>query len=233
MGLFDLDELPALASQFRLFGYNRASPISFHEADHGDGSGLPLRPQVETALVDAEMEPPGGAIRLLCMPRVLGYVFNPLSVYFCHDPAGQLRAIVHEVNNTFGERHFYALPATSGPGGKVIQDCAKQFRVSPFLPMDLDYRFVIDPPGDQTSVTIQVQRNGEDVMTAWFSGKRRPISDVALFREWVRHPVMTLKVIAGIHWEALLLWRKLRRKDTDIVAARPSHIKPPVKSGAS
>ncbi len=210
MGLFDLDELPSLARQSRLFGYNAAGLFSFHDMDHGDGSGRPLRVQIERALTDAGIDAPDGPVRILCMPRLLGYVFNPLSVYFCHDRSSEIRAIVHEVNNTFGERQFYALPASTGPDGKVRQDCAKSFRVSPFLPMDLDYRFTIAPPAEETSVHIAVQRDGSDVLSAWFSGRRRRFSSLAMVALFLRHPAMTLKVISGIHWEALLLWGKLR-----------------------
>lgn len=211
MGLFDLDELPGLSRKLRLFGYNRAALFAFHDRDHGDGTGRPLRAQIEQALADAGIPPPGGAIRILCMPRLLGYVFNPISAFFCYDANDDLRAIVHEVNNTFGERHFYALSAVAGSDGLVRQECAKDFRVSPFLPLDMEYHFVVAPPKERTALTIMAQRDGEKVLTAWFAGKRRPLSDANLFNEWLRHPAMTFKVIAGIHWEALFLWRKLRR----------------------
>ncbi len=217
MGLFDLDELPMLARRTRLFGYNAAGLLSFHDRDHGDGSGRPLRRQVDQALRSAGIEPPEGPVRILCMPRVLGYVFNPLSVYFCYDRAGEVRAIVHEVNNTFGERYFYALPATTGPDGLVRQDCGKEFRVSPFLPMDLDYRFMIAPPAGRTSVQISVERNGDEILSAWFDGKHEPFSTRSLLKQWFLRPAMTWKVIAGIHWEALFIWRKLR-----LVRARKS-----------
>ena len=210
MGLFDLDELPDLASRCRLFGYNSAGLFSFQDRDHGDGSGHSLRPQVEQVLSQAGIDPPGGPIRLLCMPRLLGYVFNPLSMYFCFDHCGQIGAIVHEVNNTFGERHFYALPAKTEMDGQVRQDCAKLFRVSPFLPLDMDYRFAIEPPADKTSVHIVVERDGTEMLSAWFKGNRIRFSSATLLGLLMRHPLMTLKVVAGIHWEALSIWRKLR-----------------------
>jgi DUF1365 family protein len=210
MGLFDLDELPLFKRGWRVFGYNRPGLISFHDSDHGDGTGAPLRPQIERALADAGIAPAGGAIRVLCMPRMLGYVFNPLSVYFCHDRRGNLSAIVHEVNNTFGQRHFYALPVQGGDT-PVRQHCRKRFRVSPFLPMELDYRFAILVPEDKVAVRIAVERHGDPVMSAWFAGENAPLNQATLFKLWLRHPAMTHKVIAGIHWEALALWRKLRR----------------------
>ena len=210
MMLLDLDELPLLNRPSRLFAYNRAGLVSFHDRDHGDGSGRPLRRQVEQALTSEGLPVPGGPIRLLCMPRLLGYVFNPLSVYFCHDKQGVLRSIVHEVNNTFGERHFYVLEARAGEGGVVRQECAKQFRVSPFLSQVLDYRFTIEPPGERTSVHIAVSGEGGEVLSAWFTGKRSGLTAASLIAQWLRHPAMTIKVIVGIHWDALFLWRKLR-----------------------
>lgn len=213
MGLFDLDELPALARGSRLFGYNSAGLFSFHDRDHGDGSGRPLRPQVEQALSSSGIDLPDGPIRILCMPRLLGYVFNPLSVYFCYDQSGQVRSIVHEVNNTYGERHFYALSARADADGNVRQDCAKSFRVSPFLPMNLDYSFTIGPPADRTSLHIAVRRDGGDLLSAWFTGKRKTFSTASLLRQLLLHPAMTYKVIAGIHWEALFLRKKLRRAE--------------------
>jgi len=210
MCLFDLDELPSLAGRARLFGYNRAGVMSFQDRDHGDGSGQPLRPQVEQALTNAGIEPLGGPIRIMCMPRLLGYVFNPLSVYFCHDRRGEIKAIVHEVNNTYGERQFYVLRARTDPDGMLRQDCAKTFRVSPFLSMDMDYRFTIMPPTEKTSVHIAVESKGSDVLSAWFAGSRKQFCSVTIIGLILRHPVMTLKVVAGIHWEALFLWGKLR-----------------------
>lgn len=221
MGLFDLDELPDLGCRSRLFGYNRPGVLSLHDKDHGDGSGNLLRPQIEGALAAVGISSPGGPIRLLCMPRVLNFVFNPLSIYFCHDDAGTIRAVVHEVNNTFGERHLYALPAGDASTGKIGQDCAKQFRVSPFLPMNLDYHFEILPPSARTSTIISVRQDGRELMMAAFNGRRHSFSGANLLRQWLSHPTMTLKVILAIHWEALALWSKLRRQSA--VGELPGH----------
>ncbi len=210
MGLFDLDELPTLGRGNGLFGHNRAGLISFFDRDHGDGTEQPLRPQIERALADAGLESDGGPIRVLCMPRVLGYLFNPISVFFCHRRDGTLAATVHEVNNTFGGRHFYALPASAGPDGRIDQACAKAFPVSPFLPPDLGYRFVLCEPAASSAVYITVSDDTGPMLSAWFAGKRRPFTSAAILRLWLAHPALTLKVIAGIHWEALWLWAKLR-----------------------
>jgi len=112
--LLDLDEIERLPRVLRLFSHNRFNAVSFHDADHGDGSATPLRAQVERHLAAAGIALGGGAIRLLCMPRILGYGFNPLSVYFCYQRSGLLAAILYEVHNTFGERHSYLIP-TGGP----------------------------------------------------------------------------------------------------------------------
>ena len=119
--LLDLDELAALDAGLRLFGYNRPALVGFHDRDHGPGDGRPLRPYVEAELAKAGIDLGGGPIRLLCMPRVLGQVFNPLSLYFCCDRSGVLAAILYEVNNTFGERHSYLIPVGPAPGDLVRQ----------------------------------------------------------------------------------------------------------------
>jgi len=215
MLLLDLDELPALDRERRLFGHNRGALLSFHDKDHGDGSG-PLRPQIERRLAEAGL-PTGGPIRILCMPRVLGFVFNPLSEIFCHAPDGRLVAIVHQVSNTFGERHSYLLPVDGGDDGEVRQACAKRLYVSPFMDMDLNYDFDIVPPGERVRVGILTADAEGPILIASFAGERRPLTDANLLEAWLAHPLLTLKVVADIHWEALKLWRKgmrLRKKPT-------------------
>lgn len=203
-GLFDLDELEALDRSLRLFGYNRPGLVSFHDKDHGDGSG-DLRGWVQGELAMAGLAGPWGALRVLCMPRVFGYVFNPLSVYFCHDTGGRLRAILYEVNNTFGERHAYAIPVRD-PEGPVRQSCEKAFHVSPFMHMGLRYDFKIAQPDETAGVEISANDREGRVLDARFMGARQPISDRTLLVMLLAYPAMTLKVIVAIHWEALKLW---------------------------
>ena len=206
--LLDLDELPLLDRRFRLFGYNRWAPFSFHDRDHGPASGEPLRPWIEARLRDAGLQPDGGAIRLLCYPRVFGYVFNPLSVYFCYRRNGELAAIVYEVCNTFGERHCYVLPARSGSGNVIRQSCDKALYVSPFIDMDCTYHFRIISPGEGVSVVIR-QEDGEGLLlAAAFRGEKQAWSESALARCLAGFPLLTFKVTAAIHWEALKLWLK-------------------------
>ncbi|HEY3811753.1 MAG TPA: DUF1365 domain-containing protein [Caulobacteraceae bacterium] len=209
MMLFDLDELSEMDRRLTLFGYNRAGLLSFHDRDHGDRLSSPLRPWVEAKLASAGIPFDGGPIRLLCMPRVLGHVFNPLSLFFCYARDGVLGAILYEVNNTFGESHAYVLRADApDAAGAVVQSCDKRFYVSPFQPMDLAYDFRIRPPGDETTTAMVVKGPDGPVLTASFHGKHEPLSDAALLHQWLAHPLLSLKVLAGIHWEAASIWLK-------------------------
>lgn len=206
--LFDLDELERLDRDHRLFAHNRAGLLSFHDHDHGERDGLPLRPWAERMMRQAGVAPDGGRIEVLCMPRVLNHVFNPISVWFCRDRAERLKVVIYEVNNTFGERHSYAI-AVADPDAEVIeQGCDKAFYVSPLMQMDLAYAFRVRPPGRKASVAIAASDREGPVLTASFSGQRREISDRALFAVWLAHPLLSLKVLAGIHWEALRILLK-------------------------
>lgn len=202
--LLDLDEIDGLASRLRLFSRGRFNLFSFHDADYGDRSGSDLRRQVEARLVEAGLAVPGGPIRLFTMPRVLGYAFNPLSVFFCHRPDGTLAATVYEVHNTFGEIHSYVM-AADGDAQPVVQESRKAFHVSPFLDRAMNYRFRLVPPGEDVSVAIRVTDAEGPMLMATLAGRRRPLGDGALLRLLASHPLLTLKVTAAIHWHALRL----------------------------
>lgn len=211
MLLADLDEGPKLARGLRLFGFDGPGLFSFQSRDHGDGSTRPLKAQVEAHLQAAGLET-GGPVRLLCMPRVLGGVFNPLSVYFCHRADGALSAILYEVNNTFGDRHSYLIPAPDAAPGEVVRQAIdKGFYVSPFMDMDLTYAFTIRPPGEKVAVSIDVADGQGPLLSASFTGKGQPLTDRALLLAWLAHPWMTLGVMGAIHWEALKIWLKGER----------------------
>ncbi|WP_310538570.1 DUF1365 domain-containing protein [Phenylobacterium sp.] len=205
MMLLDLDELSTLDGRLKLFGQDRFRLTSFSERDHLDGSATPLKTQVEAHLAAAGI-PSGGPVRLLCMPRILGGVFNPLSVYFCHRPDGALSAILYEVSNTFGDRHSYLIPAHGA--GVIEQEAPKSFYVSPFMDMDLAYAFRIAPPGEAVSITVDVHDAEGRLLAANFAGQRAELTDAAIWKAWLSHPLMTLGVMAAIHWEALKIWRK-------------------------
>ena len=206
--LIDLDELPTFDKRLRLYSHNRRNLSSTRDRDYGSGEGEPLRNQVEQHLRAAGIAFDGGSIRLLTMPRILGYAFNPINVYYCHARSGSLAAVVYEVNNTFGQRHSYVIPATPGTDGLVRQTCAKKLYVSPFMPMNMTYDFVIAAPDDALSLRI-VDRDAQGpVMTALQSQKRVILSDWNLLKLFFSHPMLTFKVTLGIHVEALLLWLK-------------------------
>lgn len=206
--LLDLDELPALDRRLALFAHNRRALFSFHDADHGDGSATPLRTQVETVLRAAGIDPAGGRILVLCMPRVLGMVFNPLTVYFCHGADGRLLAMLYEVNNTFGQRHAYLIPVEGAVPGVLRQRCDKRFYVSPFMDMDLTYAFRVTMPGATLGIAIDAHDAAGPVLFAAFTGRRRELTDARLFGALLAHPLLAGRVLGGIHWEALKLWRK-------------------------
>jgi len=206
--LFDLDEIDALAGGLRLFSRNRFNLFSFHDRDFGDRSGGPLRPQIEALMRRAGQEPDGGPIRLLAMPRMLGHVFNPLSVWFCHRRDGSLATIVYEVTNTFKERHSYVIPVADGSSATIRQACDKCFYVSPFMDLDMRYDFTVDPPAERTKVVVAGGDADGPLIVAAFSGTRQDMTDAHLLKAFLRHPLLTLKVVAGIHIEALRLFLK-------------------------
>lgn len=204
----DLDALTALDRRLRFFSHNRFNLAAVFDRDHAGRKNLPIRPQIDAMLRQAGIGWDDGRIVLLSMPRILNYVFNPLSIYFCYRRNGEIAALVHEVRNTFGESHSYILPAACDSSGAVTQTCAKDFFVSPFLDMNLRYEFRISPPGERVSVAMIVRRGDSVALTASFSGKRRALTDAALLRAWIANPLMTLTVIVGIHWEALKMLLK-------------------------
>jgi len=201
----DVDAIGETAAGLRFFSYNRPGLFSFFDADHGDRSGAPLRSWAERQFAAADVTLDGGAIRLLTFPRVLGHVFNPLSIYFGYGTDGALRGVIYEVHNTFGEAHAYTAkipPSAPRPQHRA----AKRFHVSPFLDVAGAYNFTLSPPQDRLSLVIKnvTQQGAEHV--ASLVGARKPLTDGALLSAFLRAPWAGFGVLAAIHWQALRLW---------------------------
>ena len=206
--LLDLDRLEETKRTLKVLAINGIGLLSFNERDHGDGRKRGLRDWVDARLMDAGVDPAPLRVRVLCYPRILGYVFNPLTVYFCEDADGHTAAVMYQVNNTMGERHTYVIPTSEAAATPHRHTCEKAMYVSPFTPMRSRYDFTIVPPGKDVCVVIKQSDDEGPLLNASFTGQARPLTDRSLLGAVVRHPLMTVKVIGGIHLEAFRLWRK-------------------------
>ena len=206
--LIDLEELPNLSKHLILFSHNRLNFFSFWDKDHGLGQDRPLISYVREVLIKAGLDCQNGPVRLLCYPRLFGYVFNPLSVYYCYDQSDTLKAVIYEVSNTFGERHSYLIKIDSGTDKTMHHSCRKNFYVSPFLDMDAIYHFSITPPSKVLTIFIDEQDQNGSILKASFTGRSIFFNDKSLIKMFFKYPLMSLKVMVGIHWEALKLWKK-------------------------
>lgn len=195
----DLDELPRLSRTLRLLGVERARPLTYRAADHLSTDDV--RARVRTAGVTA----PVTRMELVTSLRTFGYVFNPVSFFFCYGTDEALLAVVCEVNNTFGQRHVYVLPADEG---QSVWHEKKVFHVSPFFTLDGTYRFEFHVGREHLEARIDLYRGGEAQFVSRLSLDRRPLTDASLLRMLVGYPLLTLRVIAAIHWQALRLWWK-------------------------
>ncbi|MGY3452502.1 DUF1365 domain-containing protein [Bradyrhizobium sp. USDA 4353] len=208
--LIDLGRLDAADRQSALFGVNRRALYSFHERDHGRRDGSSLLAYAQSCASEHGVDLSGGQVLLLCYPRLLGYVFNPLSVYFCYRSDGSLALMIYEVRNTFGEIKPYVLPVGTGEltEAGLRQEQDKTFYVSPFIDMAMRYHFRVTPPGD--IVKLRILETGADgpLLAATFFGRRRSLTSRALLAVFGSLPLVTLKIFGAIHWEALRLWIK-------------------------
>jgi DUF1365 family protein len=216
--LVDLDRLTDVDRQSRLFSVGRFNLFSFHQADHGSGAKDGLRAFIASLLENAGVEP-GAAKRVLlwCYPRVLGFVFNPIAIFFCYDAAGGLRAVIYEVRNTFGDKHMYVAPVRDGELDEagLRQTQTKLLFVSPFLDMPMTYRFRIHPPTDRLLIRILETDPAGPILSATFRGVRLSLRSPRLLALFFSLPLLTLKVVGAIHFEALRLFMKglrLRRR---------------------
>lgn len=214
--LLDIDRLDEADAMARFFSVDRFNLLSFRRRDHGARIDAPLRPWAEDAFARAGVSLDGGRVLLMCLPRMLGYVFNPLSLWFGYGPDQALRGVVYEVHNTFGDAHAYAASAPSAQGGAIPrplrQEAAKIFHVSPFFPAQGRYAFSLRAPSvqpeahdDPIALTIRYLIDDTPTFAASQTSARRPLTDAHLARVFFGMPLFSLKVIAAIHWEALRL----------------------------
>ena len=205
--LIDLSEIENLEKKIKFFSYNKFNILSFYNVDHGPRDGSSLIDWVKKNLRDAQINIGLGSIKLLCYPRFFGYVFNPLSIFYCYDENLRLKAILYEVKNTFNEQHTYVFPASTS-SNLILHKCNKKFYVSPFMEMKTFYNFRLLNPGKILNVFIKQSDNRGTLLTACQVGKRIEITNKNLLYQFLRHPLMSFKVIAAIHFEALRLWLK-------------------------
>jgi uncharacterized protein len=208
--LVDIDRLGELGRLTPLISVNRPNLVSFHDSDHTERDGETVRAFADRLLEDAGLRQRATRILLLAYPRVCGYVFNPISVYFAYDAGGRLIALIYAVRNTFGQRHTYVAAVRPGEMSQagVRQSRAKLFHVSPFIGMDARYHFRVLPPGKVLRLRIHETAEGEPLLAATFGGAARELDTAGLAACLLRFPLLTVKIMAGIHWEALKLWLK-------------------------
>ena len=204
--LFDLTELEDLHKKIGIFSFNRFNIFSFYNKDHGSRDGNDLTEWVKINLKKYNLNFNVSKIKLLCFPRVFGYVFNPLSIFYCYD-GDVLKAILYEVKNTFNEQHTYVFSVNNS--SKIItQQCNKKFYVSPFIEMDTFYNFRLTEPDENIRILIKQTDKEGKILVACQVGRRQAMSLKQLFINFFTHPMMTFKIMISIHYEALRLWRK-------------------------
>ena len=204
--LIDLNEVDHLSNKIKFFSYNKFNILSFYNIDHGPRDGSSLIKWVSKSLKKSKINIKIGKVRLLCYPRFFGYVFNPLSIFFCYDKKLRLKAILYEVKNTFNEQHTYIFRAKSS--NLIKHNCDKKFYVSPFIEMKTHYNFRLLKPGKRLNITIKQKDATGLLLIAQQQGERLSFTSKNLFLEFLKHPLMSFKVIAAIHFEAFNLWIK-------------------------
>ncbi len=200
----DIDRLDDWSRRLRLFSHNRFNLFSIHDSDHGNGENLKYH--LEKIAGDTLGHREICRFVMLCYPRVLGYVFNPLTVYYGLDGEGKPRIVIYEVSNTFGERHTYALAVENNDKDIIRQVAPKNFHVSPFNTVSGQYRFRTRLPGCAASVGILLEDEAGPLLAAHFEGSHKELTDTMLLTLFALNGLMTIKVWLAIHFEAFRLW---------------------------
>jgi DUF1365 family protein len=203
--LIDLDEIIQLDSKISIFSHNRFNIFSFYDEDHGERDGSNLKKWVLVNIKKFNIQGKINKIKILCYPRIFGYVFNPLSIFYCYED-DKLKAIFYEVKNTFNEQHTYIFKIKNNE--EIIQKCKKKFYVSPFMDMETYYNFKLLDPKEKLSIFIKQTDGQETVLTATQTGDKKEFSFRQLLINFFKYPLMTIKIISSIHYEAFFLWKK-------------------------
>jgi DUF1365 family protein len=205
--LVDLSELELLDKSLKIFSYNKFNIVSFYDKDHGARDGSSIKKWVIDNLKKNNINTNDIQIKLLCYPRIFGYVFNPLSVFYIYDNYSNLISILYEVKNTFGEQHTYIFK-TNIKDNLIQHVCKKKFHVSPFIKMDCIYFFRLLKPSNKISIIIDQNDKEGKILYASQDGLRSKINNENLIKSYLTHPLMTFKIILAIHYEAFKLWSK-------------------------
>ena len=203
--LIDIDRLDEVNNKSLLLSVNRFNLLSFSTKDHLPHSNLTLREWVNNALLTKNIDASELTIKILCMPRVLGWGFNPLSIWYCEDQLGNPIATICEVHNTFGERHCYIL-LPEQPEWPVKTTHAKSFHVSPFFDIKGHYEFILDKPASNLKIGIKLFDNMQCMLDATQNGKSIAPTTSNLIKQSLSIPFQTAKVLGAIHWQALKIW---------------------------
>ena len=203
----DLDEINELDQKIPFFSYNKFNILSFFDKDHGYRDGSSIKDWLIHVLQKKNISTINIKIKILCYPRIFGYVFNPLSIFFIYDADSNPIAILYEVKNTFGEQHTYVFKIDI-KNKQIINNCKKKFYVSPFMDLESKYFFKVLIPSERLSVIIDQRDKEGKLLFASQDGVRVKLSSKNLLKSYLKHPLMTLKIISAIHYEALKLWIK-------------------------
>ena len=205
--LIDISEINLLDKTLKIFSYNKFNIVSFYDEDHGPRDGTSVKEWVIKNLKDNQIDTKDIKIKLLCYPRIFGFVFNPLSIFFIYNKKSELISILYEVKNTFNEQHTYIFKNKENKN-TIKHTCKKKFHVSPFIEMNCTYFFKILKPENKLSIVINQNDDQGKLLFASQDGEKKDLNSKNLLISYLSHPLMSFKIIGAIHFEALKLWLK-------------------------